>query len=81
LAVVSAFLVQSSKEVGLCIYAFWALAPPAWFFIEWVWLFRSRGDAHRLNQFKTTIELSQKFWGGTLVLFAIELLFTHNFKV
>jgi hypothetical protein len=39
LAIASVFAVRYSKECGVYVYMFWAIAPPSWFFIEWVWLF------------------------------------------
>ena len=80
-AVLSVFLVRISREAAIATYAFWAIAPPTWFFVEWVWLFDSAGDSHRLAQFKTTTELAQKFWGSVLVLLAVVILITHQLKV
>jgi hypothetical protein len=81
LAILSVFIVQKSRAAAVTTYAFWAIAPPAWFFIEWVWLFDSAGDAHRLAQFHTTTELAQKFWAGVLVLLAVVILITHGLKL
>jgi hypothetical protein len=81
MAVLSVFVVQESLAAAIATYAFWAIAPPAWFFIEWVWLFDSDGDSHRLAQFRTTTELAQKFWASVLALLAVVILITYKLKV
>ena len=80
IAIACFYAIPHSKEWAATIYMFWAIAPPSWFFIEWVWLFKSYGDAHRLNQFKTTIDIAQKFWGGVLALLALEILLIYGLK-
>jgi hypothetical protein len=80
-AILSVFAVRMSQEAAVATYAFWAIAPPAWFFIEWVWLFDSSGDSHRLAQFRTTTELAQKFWASVLVLLAVVILITYKLKI
>jgi hypothetical protein len=80
LVILSVFIVRWSQEWAVGTYAFWVIVPPSWFFIEWVWLFDSKGDAHRLNQFKTTIEIAQKFWAAILVLLALEIFLLYKLK-
>lgn len=77
---ISIYVVTLSKQWAVIAYSFWAIAPPAWFFIEWVWLFDSRGDSRRLDKFKITIDLAQKFWAAVLLLLAMEILLTYNIK-
>ena len=80
LVIGSIYVVTFSKLWAVIAYSFWAIAPPTWFFIEWVWLFDSRGDSRRLDKFKITIDLAQKFWAAVLVLLAIEILLKYNMK-
>jgi hypothetical protein len=52
------------------IYAFWVIAPPAWFFIEYHFIFDRKDDELALQQLQTGQDVAQKFWAALLVLLA-----------
>jgi hypothetical protein len=81
-ALVSAATIpHCSFRLAVSIYVAWILVPPSWFFVEWVWLFESRRDPFRLEQFKVTVDLAQKFWGAVLLLLGSELYFIHHISL
>jgi hypothetical protein len=45
---------------------FWVLAPPAWFFIEYIFLYRHFGKAACFESFKYAQEIVAKGWIGIL---------------
>ena len=51
------------------IYAFWVIAPPAWFFIEYHFIGRKDGE-FALQQLQAGQDVAQKFWAALLVLLA-----------
>jgi hypothetical protein len=54
------------------VYAFWTLAPPLWFFVEYVWIFDPlRGNALRVQDFNTAQGLAQKVWAALLVFLSV----------
>ena len=79
-AIASIPLVQGNRKVAFGTYAFWAIAPPAWFFVEWAWIFESYGDPDRTAQFKTSVELAQKFWAGVLVMLGVLIVLSQGVK-
>lgn len=52
------------------IYCFLAIAPPAWFLLEYVWFFpdRLKLDSNELADLKYTHELAGKVWAGVVVV-------------
>jgi hypothetical protein len=52
----------------LGIYAFWVIAPPIWFFVEYFYVFGRRDDPHALELLKGGEDVAQKFWAALLVL-------------
>jgi hypothetical protein len=63
------------------IYAVWALATPAWFLLEYNWIFPDhlKFNASVNADFKYTQELSNKFWIALLVIFS-SILYTQYIK-
>lgn len=56
------------KIAQVFVLVFWTLAPPIWFWFEYVFLFRNAfSDAHenKLDILKTQQELSSKIWIAT----------------
>ena len=82
LAVYSACVIQTcGLTSALWHYAAWCLGPPAWFLLEWVWLFEHEGGPSHLAKFQTTIELAQKFWAAVLVLLGFEIFLFYGTKI
>jgi hypothetical protein len=82
LAIYSAYSIQSiGRAAALWHYAAWCLGPPAWFLLEWVWLFDHQGGPTRLAKFQTTIELAQKFWAAVLVLLGFEIFMFYGTRI
>lgn len=53
------------KDIQVGVLVFWTLAPPIWFWYEYVYLFRSafpHADSDKLNELKTQQDLSSKIW-------------------
>jgi len=70
-------LAIASIRLSLCseywyrrVYAFWVLAPPAWFFIEYHFVFNRKDDSQAMEQLKMGQDVAQKFWAALLVLLA-----------
>jgi hypothetical protein len=52
------------------VYAFWIIAPPAWFFVEFYFVFDRRDDPDSVALLKAGQDVAQKFWAALLVLLA-----------
>jgi hypothetical protein len=52
------------------IYAFWIIAPPGWFFVEYNFVFNRKDDPQALERFKVGQGMAEKFWASLLVLLA-----------
>jgi hypothetical protein len=52
------------------LYAFWIIAPPAWFFIEFHFVFDRKDDPDAVALLNAGQDVTQKFWGALLVLLA-----------
>ncbi|MFO1351086.1 MAG: hypothetical protein U1F68_10610 [Gammaproteobacteria bacterium] len=46
--------------------AFWTIAPPLWFFIEYFWLFKRFSDPDKLELFKHGQQVSASIWAGVV---------------
>ena len=68
LAVISIKLSLSSQYWYPRVYAFWVIAPPSWFFVEYYFVFDRKSDAGAVEQLKIGQDVSQKFWAALLVL-------------
>ena len=66
--------------LDIVIYGVWTVVPPAWFFLEYAWLFPDPAKviAASMEDMKYTQELASKFWAGLLVLFSILLLLKYD---
>lgn|ERR1700731_1317113 len=56
------------KIVQVLVLVFWTLAPPIWFWFEYIFLFRKAfpdGDKDKLEALKTQQDLSSKIWIAT----------------
>jgi hypothetical protein len=70
LAVTSIGLSLRSQYWYPRVYAFWIIAPPSWFFIEYHFVFNRKDDPHAIEQIKIGQDVAQKFWAALLVLLA-----------
>jgi hypothetical protein len=52
------------------IYFFWIIAPPAWFFVEFYFVFDRRDEPDMVDLVKAGQDVSQKFWAALIVLLA-----------
>ncbi len=52
------------------VYAFWVIAPPIWFFIEFYFIFDRRNEPEIVALLKAGQDVAQKFWAALLVLLA-----------
>jgi hypothetical protein len=70
LLITNAFGIGSNLSFDIIAYAAWTILPPAWFMLEYVWLFpaEARFDAHLLSDLKYKHELAGKIWGGLVLL-------------
>lgn len=50
------------------LFAFWVLAPPAWFFFDYLTLFRHYGNHDAFESLKYIHELSTRLWAGGIAL-------------
>jgi hypothetical protein len=66
----SVYLSLHSQHWYPRVYAFWVIAPPGWFFVEFYFIFDRRDDPHALELIKAGQDVAQKFWGALLVLLA-----------
>ena len=48
--------------------AFWALAPPSWFFFEWFVWFDNHSSTDAVQALRVGQDLASKFWAGVLGL-------------
>jgi hypothetical protein len=64
----------------LVVYAIWTLVPPAWFFLEYNFLFPSELKVKdvALEDMKYTQELASKFWIALVALLTAALLFRYG---
>jgi hypothetical protein len=53
---------------------FWVLVPPAWFFIEYIFLYRHFGKAACFESFQYAQEIVAKGWIGLVVVMSVLLL-------
>jgi len=70
LALPSIFVSLNSEYWYPRIYAFWVIAPPSWFFVEYYFVFNRKEDPNSLERFKVGQDVAQKFWAALLVLLA-----------
>jgi hypothetical protein len=54
--------------------SFWILVPPAWFFIEYIFLYRHFGKAACFESFKYAQEIVAKGWIGMVVVMSALLI-------
>jgi hypothetical protein len=72
--VIAAGCAWVSKSLGvICIAgAAWAILPPVWFWYEYFYLFRVRGNPAAFEQFRYGQQLAIAIWAGVgLALFAL----------
>lgn len=75
--VVTLFLVRSAwrnrdRTYVYAAGAFWAIAPPVWFWLEYELIYRTWGDADAFEYFKYGQQVVVSIWAGvTLFLFAV----------
>src|SRR5689334_19117330 len=71
---VSAVIVTGAGATRLVIVrslvAFWSIAPPAYFFLEFHWA-RSRNDKELLQRVKESQELAGKIWAGVVAALSV----------
>jgi hypothetical protein len=58
--------------VGKVLVAIWAIAPPAFFWIDWVWFCRDmKADAPERDVARHTHDLARNIWIGFLALLTV----------
>ncbi len=69
--------------LDVVIYGLWAIAPPAWFFVEYVRIFPDalKLDPNQLADMKYTQDLAAKFWAGVLLLLGALLFLKYGAKL
>ncbi|HEY0455338.1 MAG TPA: hypothetical protein VGE41_03125 [Verrucomicrobiae bacterium] len=57
---------KETRTYGYILIGFWVLAPPIWFWVEWVFLTKP----HMENRVKHTHELARNIWLALIVVLA-----------
>ena len=68
------------KIFDVIAYCAWTILPPAWFMLEYVWLFPpyAKLDSKLLDDLKYTQELAGKIWAGLVVLITAIMWFKYG---
>jgi hypothetical protein len=68
------------SALDIFVYAFWALIPPTWFFLEYNYHFpqERKRDPLSMEDMKYTQELGGKFWSGILIFLGMILLLKYG---
>ena len=72
---------RNSKEYLFLATACWAVVPPAWFWVEYFWLYKKWGDHYQFERFKYGQGQSKAIWAGIVAALIALLTILDDAKV